>query len=60
MIVLAARLMATFFGRQIVLSMHKNGQGELARRLNRLFLILNTAINQKVQKKKIRVVGTLS
>ena len=29
----------------------KKGQRELARRLNRLFLILNTAIHQKVQKR---------
>ena len=50
MIVLAARLMETLFGRQIVLLMHKkNGQGELARRWNRLFLIFNTAISQKMQ-----------
>ena len=49
-IVLAARLMATLLGRQIELSMHK--EGELARRLDRLFLILNTPINQKIQKIK--------
>ena len=41
MIVLAARLMGTLFGPQIVLSMHKKiGQGGLARRWGRLFLIL--------------------
>ena len=41
MIVLAARLMGTLFGPQIVLSMHKKiGQGGLARRWGRLFLTL--------------------
>ena len=46
MIVFAMRLMRTLFCRQIALSIDKkNGQGELARELNRLFLIFNTAIN---------------
>ena len=36
----------------------KYSQGELGRRFGRLFLILNTAINQKIQKKN-RIIGTL-
>ena len=36
----------------------KNGQVELARREGRLFLILNTVVDQKIQK-KFRVIGTL-
>ena len=53
-IVLVTHLMGTHFRRQIVLSIHKkNGQGELARHLNRLFLNLNTVINQKMQKKSL-------
>ena len=52
MIVLAARLMGTlFWPPNRTFNAKKNGQGELARRLDRLFLILNTAINQKMQKK---------
>ena len=53
MIVLAARLMGTLFWppNRTFNAKKKNGQGELARRLDRLFLILNTAINQKIQKK---------
>ena len=54
MTVFAARLMRTLFCRQIALSIHKkDGQGEFPRRLNRLFLGLNIAINR-------RVMGTLS
>ena len=37
----------------------KYGQGELSRRLHRLFIILNTAINQKMQK-NLRVIGILT
>ena len=43
--------MATLLGRQIAFNAQKSGQGELASRLDRLFLILNTPINQKIQKK---------
>ena len=61
MIVLAARLMGTLFWppNRTFNAKKKNGQGELARRLDRLFLILNTAINQKIQK-KFRVISTLN
>ena len=61
MIVLAARLMGTRFGRALngdtfwppnrTFNAQPNGQGELARRLGQLFLILNTAIKQKMPKK---------
>ena len=47
MIVLATRII---YGDPTV-NAQKSGQGELARRLDRLFLILNTAINQKNSKK---------
>ena len=49
----------TFWPPNRTLNAQKNGQGELARRLNRLFLILSTAINQKMQK-KFRDIGTLN
>ena len=47
MIVFAVRLMATLFlpPNRTFNAQKKNGQGELARELNRLFLIFNTAIN---------------
>ena len=48
MIVFAVRLMETLFlppNRTFNAQKKKNGQGELARELNRLFLIFYTAIN---------------
>ena len=57
MIVFAARLMGTLFGRQIVLSVHKkNSYGELARRL----IQSKYSYQTKIQKKKISVIGTLT
>ena len=50
MVVLAACLGHFLASKSYSFNVQKNGQGELARREGRLFLILNTAINQKVQK----------
>lgn len=49
----------TFWQPNRTFSAQKNGQGELTRRQGRLFLILKTGINQKMQK-KFRVRGTLN
>ena len=48
----------TFWPPNSTFNAQKNGQVELARREGRLFLILNTAVDQKIQK-KFRVIGTL-
>ena len=48
----------TFWPQNPTFNAQKNGQVELARREGRLFLILNTAVDQKIQK-KFRVIGTL-
>ena len=48
----------TFWPPNPTFNAQKNGQVELARREGRLFLILNTAVDQKIQK-KFRVIGTL-
>ena len=48
----AARILETLFGLQIVLSMHQQiaKENSLGARVD-FFLILNTAINRKMQKK---------
>ena len=58
MIVLAALNEDSFWAQNRAFNAQKYSQGELGRRFGRLFLILNTAINQKIQK-KIRIIGTL-
>ena len=57
MIVLAESLWGHFSAANRTFNARKNDQGELARHWGRLFIILKTAIDQKI-KKKIRVVGT--
>ena len=53
--------MGILFGCQLYFQSAKIGQRELAKRQGQLFQILNTASNQKTQKKKkIRVIGILN
>ena len=58
MIVLAALNEDSFWAQNRAFNAQKYSQGELGRRFGRLFLILNAAINQKIQKKN-RIIGTL-
>ena len=58
MVVLAALDEDSFWAPNRAFNAQKYSQGELGRRFGRLFLILNTVINQKIQK-KIRIIGTL-
>lgn len=54
MIVLAALNEDSFWAPNRAFNAQKYSQGELGRRFGRLFLILNTAINQKMQKKQTK------